>query len=674
MANDLNWGRHREKHFRQLALCLLASGQGRQLEELLVRKPDQPQNRFLMALKLAEEDRVAEALNELEPLANDPDQEEARHLAFKLLLHQARHYFYREELDELFSTLDQALKFMSANARVEKDLNGFQGILPLCFLRLGKRQKAEELWRQELWQSWQDSLHKLAMLSYHAARDSEERLIGQGTGDPELMDLWAKTIAFWIAYVNLDEFWQAWAQRRAACYGADIASEDLADLRKHLVEEHLQGLLHRFLDEHQQAGHGAEADRLRSSLTNLRLERRAANLWKKLIPNLAGLNERLNLDLGKPVALGNLVSAFQACQGEVVCFASDAPQEGCPRCTWETLCNSADPGPGALLQISSLGGPLLSAQVGLTGVTRQILSLYQELHPEDDAAETLATYFSPVGIALTWLEEQNPEQALLELERLDVDLRQSPQARYTLAAVLLARGSRLLGTHGIDAALTDWQRAHRLLGELHHQANRAAFRSRLQRLSDELSQTVGEGCLKEVRALKGQERLAEAIALATRGLAISQLPDLKDQLADLNCDQGGKFLREKNYGQARDFFQKALDLNANFHRAKEGISTAYNNEGVDEIDAGRLDKAITLMERALDYNPSNHVAKKNLAGVYHEKAVKKFKEHEYAHNNAAKRNIFMAAQELLKKAHEYDPSNDQVVKDHNTLLNIMRNF
>ena len=561
---------------------------------------------------------------------------------------------------------------MSANARVEKDLNGFQGILPLCFLRLGKRQKAEELWRRELWQSWQDSLHKLAMLSYHAARDSEERLIGQGTGDPELMDLWAKTIAFWIAYVNLDEFWQVWAQRRAACYGADIASEDLADLRKHLVEEHLQGLLHRFLDEHQQAGHGAEADRLRSSLTNLRLERRAANLWKKLIPNLAGLNERLNLDLGKPVALGNLVSASRRARGKYW-LRRRCAQEGCPRCTWETLCNSADPGPGALLQISSLGGPLLSAQVGLTGVTRQILPLYQELHPEDDAAETLATYFSPVGIALTWLEEQNPEQALLERRAPRRDP-QSPQARYTLAAVLLARGSRLLGTDGIDAALTDWQRAHRLLGELHHQANRAAFRSRLQRLSDEISQTVGEGCLKEVRALKGPGKTGGGHSPGHPG--VGNIP-----VAGPQRPAGGSQLRSGRQVPAREklrpspnFFQKALALNANFHRAKEGISTAYNNEGVNEIDAGRLDKAITLMERALDYNPSNHVAKKNLAGVYHEKAVKKFKEHEYAHNNAAKRNIFMAAQELLKKAHEYDPSNDQVVKDHNTLLNIMRNF
>jgi len=75
---------------------------------------------------------------------------------------------------------------------------------------------------------------------------------------------------------------------------------------------------------------------------------------------------------------------------------------------------------------------------------------------------------------------------------------------------------------------------------------------------------------------------------------------------------------ENLWGDGRAYFQKALDADKSYVRAKQCIALAYNNEGMASQDK---EAAIKLLQKALEWEPDNQVVRTNLAREFNEKAV-----------------------------------------------------
>ncbi len=664
-----------ERTFQQLAMCLLASDRGRDLEELAGQSGQQKFSPYYLALKLALEGRVDEALTHLRPVMTNGGQPEAASLAVRLLLHQANHYLRRQDYEALSQALDEALRLMPNDAQAVREFQQFQETLPFCYLRLGKRFEVEKLWHQELWRLGPAAIHKLALLHYWSARHGEKMLIaGKPVVVKNLDALWHKTIAYWVSWLNTETYWSEWSKTRAAIYGSEVSPADLKEIRQKLMEDRLPGIFRHYQDEHLKAGREEDARRHRGYLTKLRLERRTNSAWRKFLAKEDYLSRTLGIEVGGGVPLIALIKALQRQENQEDCFGS-APKDRCLPCPWEDLCRLGNLGEEPVISISDFGGPILAADTDLVPMVSRILKLQKDRYPEEEEGERLDIYLSPLGLAAILLEEKNPEAAFRELEGLEASMRQTPKGRRLRAAILVDRGRRRFESKGIDAAISDWEQAHQIIKDLHNLSRSPAFRTLLNSLIKELASQVVKGCLREGNALREKEHYDKAVALLQKGLALADDEHLRFLLADIYCDQGMGSTKDKKYSQARQYFEKALAVKPNYTRAKEGMSTSYNNEAVDILNAkDNPDEAIRLLEIALKHDPNNHGAKRNMAGAYHAKAAKKMKDLDYAYSPEAKVAIIIEAKKLLAKAHEYDPTDNDIIKNHNQLAEVLTKY
>jgi len=664
-----------ERTFQQLAMCLLAIDRGRDLEELAAQTRHQKFGSYYLALKLAREERLEEALTHLRLVMANGRQPEAASLAFKLLLHQAHHHLQDQNYEALSQTLDEALRLMPDDAEAVQEFRQFQETMPFCYLRLGKRFEVEKLWHQDFWRLGPAAVHKLALLHHWSAQYGEKMLIaGKPLAVQNLDTLWHKAIGYWVSWLNDEAYWAEWSLSRATIYGSEISAADLKEIRHRLLEDHLPGTFRYYLDEHQKAGRQEDARRHQTYLTKLRLERRTDAAWRKFLAKKEYLSQTLEIEVGRGVPLIGLIKALQRQEQQEDCFGS-APRDGCPRCAWEDLCRLGNLGEEPTISISDLGGPILAADMNLTNLVSRIFHMQKYYYREEEEGERLDTYLSPLGLAAILLEEKKSEAAFRELEGIETSMRQTAKGRRLRAAILVDRGRRRFESDGIDAAMGDWEQAHLIIKELHNKSHSPAFRTQLNSLESELISQVVRGCLREGNALRQKENYDKAVSLLQKGLALGDDEQLRFLLADIYCDQGVRCTLDKKYSQARQEFERALAVKPNFTRAMEGKSTTYNNEAVDILNnKGNPDKAIKLLEIALQHDPNNHGAKRNMAGAYHGKAIKKMKELDYAHSSQAKVAIVIEAKKLLAKAHEYDPTNNDIITDHNHLADILTKY
>lgn len=665
--------KHQSRSFQQLALCLLSSGRSQELGDMASQMGDHHDSPYYLALKLAQEQRLEEALDLLRPLTTK-GHPESRQLAFRLLIHRANGHFSRQEHGDLSPVLDEALGLMGDDPEALKELSTLQEILPFCYLRLNRRPEAEEKWRRDFWEYGHAGLHRLALLCYWGSRDVEARLPQEGPGElRELEALWRKTIAFWVALAVSEEFWQEWGQSREKVYGVEVSSQDLEDLRKNILEDLLARRFYYYLDKYQQAGREGHARRHRQYLSLLRLECQAASAWLKLLPQLSQVERTLGIHLSGGVSLQKLVRSLQKAAGQNHCFGENDGGD-CPPCEWQELCRQNRLATEGTVHLEFFGGPLMGREMGLDLIVQQILQLHLDKTAGDELAEKLSDYLSPWGLVAIFLEERVPGEALRELEGLSIEQMRQPQARYLEAAAWAEQGRLRLETHGLDPAMEVWQKAKTLILEM-KRLNAPMVYRRVLRLEEEMGEWVAEGCIREARAIHKEGRTDEAIRLLQKGLEIVANDRMKDQLADLYCEKGFACLAKDQYSQARQEFEKALSVKSGFLRAKEGISTTYNNEGVQAHDSGRLDEAIRLQKKALEFNPNNRVSRKNLGGALNALGVKKIDvEVPRAYSRERKLSLLREALALFKEAHEYDPSNESVISNHNKLLDILGNI
>ena len=78
-------------------------------------------------------------------------------------------------------------------------------------------------------------------------------------------------------------------------------------------------------------------------------------------------------------------------------------------------------------------------------------------------------------------------------------------------------------------------------------------------------------------------------------------------------------LGEKQYENARGDFQKALQLDSNYQRARQALCIAYNNEALVLTDQ---EAKLKLLQKALEYNPNDQQVRENLALAMFEKGMK----------------------------------------------------
>jgi tetratricopeptide (TPR) repeat protein len=662
---------YRDRTFHLLALCLLANDRVAELTEFVGAGEIHPHYPYYLAIHLAKQGKFGAALENLRPLVAQGHQP-SQYLAFKLLISQAGHHLQCQEHEELLQVLDEAMRLMPDDVALLAELEHFQEILPFCYLKVGKRQEAATLWRQKLWHGDLEALHRLALLNYWWTRRREEAYSRGEGGDLEEMEtLWRQTIAYWVALASADLFWADWAQGRGKVYGNAISEEEIRNLKKYLMDHFLPEFCQTFIDSYNQEGKIAQTERPRRYLTLVRLEKRAAGLWQKILPRMTKVQERLGLTLTLGVALGELVRALQKAEGHQPCFFSE-PREACSLCLWADLCQQSPSSQESRVFLEFLGGPLISLDLNLRHVVGQVLDLHLTYQKDDDEAEILADYLAPWGLATIFLEDKRTEEVFKELDRLSPADKGAPAVCYLRAAAWEQLGQQQLETKGLEPALKAWEQAKKGIQELKRENSPLLYRRTLA-LEEKLSQGVAQGCTKEARALHKEGQTEEAICLLKRGLEISSQEQLKNQLADIYCDRAWVHMGKKDYTQARREFEQALAVKPNFLRAKGGMGTSYNNEGVRHHDAGRFDEAISLQRRALEYSPNNPTSRQNLAGSLHAKGGKIIeKELKSAYTRYEKIAVLKKVLDLLKEAHEYDPNNEHVIRDHNEILRILR--
>jgi len=661
----------RDVSYHQLALCLLRNGQSEVFREL-VAEGDRSDDPFYLSLHSALEGNLFGALEGLRPLASQ-SHPQAQRLLFRLLIHQAKIHFHQQDYEALSPVLDEALRVMPDHPAAMEELRDFQAILPYCYLKIGKRSAAENLWHQDVWMQGGPAIHKMAILYYQWAIHAEEQLAHKGEGSPEELDnLWRKAIAFWVALANSDNFWMEWSRGRSKYYEDESKAKELASLKKYILEDLLPSRFRHFFDRYTDLSQESGANRHRRYQSLLRREKQATSTWQKLLPLLDKAKQTVGFDLTQKVPLEAAVRALQQSEGVAPCFRGP-DQERCPRCSWEVLCRCFEQGVEPVLHLEFFGGPLMGEALGLSHFVRRLLEIQASGTVLDEDVEKMADYLSPLGLAMVLLEERLPEQALQELAHLEPSLRSSPASQGLEASAWTEQGRRL-ETHDLKRALEAWEKANRIIKEL-KKINAPRILRRLTQLEADLGTMVAESCIREARGLQQAERIAEAIVLLKRGLEIASTEDLKVQLADLYVINGHAHLKENQFQAARQEFQKALDVKPGYSKAKQGMSTAFNNEGVIHHDAGRLDEAVRLQRQGLEFDSNNHVCRKNLAGSLNAKGVKKIDvEVPRAYSQSQKMALAFEALELFKQAHEIDPSNQTVIDNHNRLLEILRDI
>jgi tetratricopeptide (TPR) repeat protein len=553
---------HERRAAEQLAAALAATGRDAELTALLERfrgTAGEPSVRFYVALRQAAQD-VPAALRHVEAvLASTPDHAAARQLAYRLLLREARAQVRRAEWQALPETLCRLVQVAPDDGN-DADLAAFKESLPLAQLRTGNRREALRLWEERLRQSpgHPELIHSLA-LAYHWSVTEEE------SRDPwAAVDAWYGAIAYWTALSRHTAFWDRWNAERSAIWGHALSTEELGRLRSELVDAQLRSLqdLHSQAVEAQRSD---DADRYEDFMLALLGEREAADLWSQAIPLI-----------GPPSS-----------------------------------------GDGALL--ATPGGYAFFQRHERLDHVRAAIETLTSTQPDADCLPGLLIHFAPDGLgrALVQVElRHRPDEALAQLDKLPERSADRPEALYVRARALATRAHQASAQKSLPLALESWKEARRALKSLDGKRG-GPFRRPAGKLLADVEAEVAATVQKEANRIKAKS-LDQAIRLLEEARAAFPADSIREYLCIFYCDRGTANLGEKKLSTVRADFERALKLDPDYGRAKQGLSTTYNNEGCRTKNE---DRSISLLEKAIEYDPNNHVAHRNLAMALKNKAV-----------------------------------------------------
>ena len=249
------------------------------------------------------------------------------------------------------------------------------------------------------------------------------------------------------------------------------------------------------------------------------------------------------------------------------------------------------------------------------GSLNEVLARINRLPNADAQQQKLRLYFSPDGLGkiLTLIEEQRlPEKALARLASLPDKLRADSDARYLRVLALYESAREFEKRRASSDVLRQVEAAWT-------EAQSQPAGVLLTPLKEHVADLLSSAARQEATRLKKENKLDEAVPMLERMYSICKHLGIREYLCILYHDRGMQKVNEKQWAQAREHFQKALDLDKNYMRAKQSMSLAYNNEAMASEDK---ELALKLLQQALQYEPDDPVVRENLGYAFNGKAVR----------------------------------------------------
>lgn len=620
----------------QLLACEIALNRHREVEELLSLKIGNGNCdlRYYLGVNYAAQGKFEESLAELiSVLENNPSHQMAKNMAFKLLLRKARQKVKEKNFGEISSVLSMAVDLAPDTPDARKELACFKNALPISHMKAGKRKAAANLWEEELRKHPTDHnlIHNLALLYYWWALSEEAKAADSSTnnGNSGICRIWEKSISYWVVLLGMPMFWSEWKNEKEEIWNLEIKTDDLKKFRESFLEEKLMKIFNDYIDLYKQNGKNQESSRHEDYLLTLLLEKESAIKWSavfEILNNWKGAMDINNLD---GIKRYELVRAIQKAQGNTPCFGTIKDcRKNSDECLWSKSCQTDR---NRELYFNIPGGRQFFQDANMLPEVYNLIELLHIVHPDNEVIGKLRFYLHPGGLGrvLILLEQgKKPQRAMAELERLldnklvdkgDLDV------KYINAFAHMERGrSYYKEGNKFNEALDDWTCAKGLIMDaqrLSGHIGNSSYRNFIASLRDEIESLVVSGCEKEAKKYKQADKLDDAISVLLKGLKLVSHPankSLSDHIAIFYCEKGDKRIADKNFSKARKEFENALKYVPNYARAKKGIGTAYNNEGVSK---GSPEQSIPLFEKAIQYDSDDNVVKQNLAGAYNGKAV-----------------------------------------------------
>ncbi|MGB8258913.1 MAG: hypothetical protein WCE75_01120, partial [Terracidiphilus sp.] len=276
------------------------------------------------------------------------------------------------------------------------------------------------------------------------------------------------------------------------------------------------------------------------------------------------------------------------------------------------------PSASALRLLDLPGGVSFFRGYGLLQEVAETALRLSSVKGAERCAGNLRVLFSPddLGKALILVESRNaPAEALALLDHVNRRVRYLPEFSYLRALALSRQGDHLSGHGDFSGAIDHWKQACELAKA---ECPDPAFRPLLTATGVAAQEALIAATQREAKRLKAAANPDAAIALLEKALPMDKDEALVEYLCLHLCDRGSAKLGKKEFVSARRDYLRVLELKANYERAKQGVSTTYNNEGCEETDNA---KSIALFENALKWNPGNTMAKRNLASELRSKAI-----------------------------------------------------
>jgi hypothetical protein len=249
------------------------------------------------------------------------------------------------------------------------------------------------------------------------------------------------------------------------------------------------------------------------------------------------------------------------------------------------------------------------------GALTEILAQIDRLPQADAQREKLKLYFSPGGLGsiLTLIEERRlPDKALERLARLPDNLRSGPDARYLRVLALYESAKEFEKRNAPTDALRQVEMAWT-------EAQTQPAGALLAPLKESIAELLASAAKQEAARLMKENQLDNGIGLLERLYGLSKHAGIREYLCILYHDRGQEKIGQKLWAEGRAAFQKALDLDKNYVRAKQSMCRAYNNEAMEIADK---ELALTMLQKAIEYDPDNPVVRDNLTLEFNGKAVR----------------------------------------------------
>lgn len=281
-------------------------------------------------------------------------------------------------------------------------------------------------------------------------------------------------------------------------------------------------------------------------------------------------------------------------------------------------------------------GVMMFKHLGILSDVNRLVDRASKIYSGNEKIEGLKLYLSTLGPIHILIEKKKLKEAIREIGELPEKIRSSKEGENVHATAYLELGKETLTlSNDINEALDYWEKG---------------LKYATDSITGLLNKSVSDACIEQAKRLNNQKKFDEAIVILERGKRLvtdtSNRESLREHLAISYCDRGEKYLSKDNLSKAKKDLEKALEYNRNYRRAKDDLSTVYNNQGVKLLETD-LDRGIEKLEKACKYSCTD-VVKKNLAGAYNAKAVKIADWDRYSAAN------------YLRKALELDPYDDTI--------------